>query len=800
MRICTRLLSIILVLVVFCNLFTALPIGAAEADGNLVTTENLKLLATAMNTAAETLPYTENGFGSTYQIFNIQNPEFSKLFESTIFSSSKMLFSEGDSVMDVSQQVESNWGVSSQLGADIPLGKTTLAASAGASYNSSVGSTLQNKNYFSYQYLGVSKTTVRVRAKWSNTDLTNLFSNEFVKSFEKIKSEEDAKRFLKEYGSHVFSTYYFGGILALTNQIVSEENIADVYEKENKSYDISVSFDKAANAAAQGESYDMTQDTVNSSKTKSDNDLTHYGGISPAAMSMSSLFLVTQQVASSEATSYPYEKWNNSLNNRQNELIIKAENGVSVWDLVANSSYYNKEKCELLKAAYQTLYIETFSKSIEQLDENYSFLEKATYSSGSNTASASVMPQNGALKLQKNSVVELHLDKTYLGNASTSLALENVTSDKASIDGNKLTIKDFEGNFRISILAYNVPVGTINVSVDNSSFSGGTGTNSDPYILATADDFFSFINGSEFYDKNFKLGADIDLRGKHIEVGGASAKIAFSGTLDGNNKTISNATIISNGSWGVVGLFGINSGTISDLTLKNFKCINNEIIAPSGAGGVAAGILAGHNAGTIKNVQILDSAIRISAYAKDTKNYDLNVGSVVGRNSGTVSLIGVTNCSVFSALHNKIKNINTGGLIGTGNGGSVSNCYVRDSLLAGMVKSKNQKAINTGGLVGYIEQANTRAFEYCVVYNLTLKVEGKYGYICGENKAASPFNNCYYSAQGITSENAVGGKSVSGCKLIADLKIDSLNKSAWSEWTGDSDNMPILKKHANKED
>ena len=93
------------------------------------------------------------------------------------------------------------------------------------------------------------------------------------------------------------------------------------------------------------------------------------------------------------------------------------------------------------------------------------------------------------------------------------------------------------------------------------------------YILGTSAQLTSLSNdctalGSSC-SSNFILGSNIDMSGINFKtIGGFSSSATYSGTFDGNNKTISNLEIISPSSQ-YVALFSILTGTIKDLDFDN---------------------------------------------------------------------------------------------------------------------------------------------------------------------------------------------------------------------------------------
>ena len=107
----------------------------------------------------------------------------------------------------------------------------------------------------------------------------------------------------------------------------------------------------------------------------------------------------------------------------------------------------------------------------------------------------------------------------------------------------------------------------------------GNGTESDPYVITTAQqlaDFAWFVNNnnSSYYSKYYKLGNDIDLSGGTWEPIGyydgsnASQKASFTGTFDGNDKTVSGLNSVSTTHQSAA-LFGfLENGTIKNLTVS----------------------------------------------------------------------------------------------------------------------------------------------------------------------------------------------------------------------------------------
>ena len=162
----------------------------------------------------------------------------------------------------------------------------------------------------------------------------------------------------------------------------------------------------------------------------------------------------------------------------------------------------------------------------------------------------------------------------------------------------------------------------------------GDGTQQNPYVLETADDFIwaadvidaEYVNGDEphYATAYYVLANDIVLNNISVENFKRIGKKGqpFNGSFDGQMHTISGINLDKNTSQGV-GLFGY-------------------------AGAQAV----------IRNVGIINATI----------TGDKNVGAVVGNNAGLVE-----NC--YSAGGTLTGNSTTGGIVGNNNGGTVSGCW-----------------------------------------------------------------------------------------------------------------------------
>ncbi|MBR4455181.1 MAG: hypothetical protein IKS32_03045, partial [Solobacterium sp.] len=124
------------------------------------------------------------------------------------------------------------------------------------------------------------------------------------------------------------------------------------------------------------------------------------------------------------------------------------------------------------------------------------------------------------------------------------------------------------------------------------AYSGGTGTEADPYLISTADDWKALagaVNDGEAYTgKYFRQTADLDMSGAGNLNPVGTLEHPFAGNYEGDGFAISNAAITGMAcsfqgyNMNVAGLFGalVGSGSIS-----NLKVTNVSVTATSGSGG-----------------------------------------------------------------------------------------------------------------------------------------------------------------------------------------------------------------------
>ena len=294
------------------------------------------------------------------------------------------------------------------------------------------------------------------------------------------------------------------------------------------------------------------------------------------------------------------------------------------------------------------------------------------------------------------------------------------------------------------------------------AYNEGDGTISSPFRVVNAETLKRVGKGIGEYaawslSAHYKQAKDIDMAGEEFAPIGdnntENNNSRFSGSYDGNGKTISNLTINAPNS-DVQGLFGyIGDGAI----VRNLGLLNISIAGKDYVGGVV-GI---NYHGTVENCYISGSVIGRGG-----------VGGIVGSNFGTVrgchstgsvygdhdsagGVVGI-NQNLKQMLYPNSGMVEDcystgsvsgayiiGGVVGYNSSGTVQNCYATGSVIGGN---------NTGGVAGYNAGGTVRD-SYA-----TGSVSGgdNTGGVVGWNYAKAAVQNCYATG------DVLGGNNVGG--------------------------------------
>ncbi len=282
------------------------------------------------------------------------------------------------------------------------------------------------------------------------------------------------------------------------------------------------------------------------------------------------------------------------------------------------------------------------------------------------------------------------------------------------------------------------------------TYSGGAGTEADPYQIATKADIKYLSDNSSEWNKHFIQTADITFDAVDFESSGDFYNGAqgfnpiangsyFYGTYDGQEHTIDGLFINRPGN-DYVGLFSNISGT----TVKNIY-LSNVDITGKGSTGALVGLL--YSSSAIENCH--------------------SEGTVTGED-GTGGLCGKMMSSGRITQSSSTCTINGNGLVG-GLVGSITGATVDESYATGSV---NASGVNTGGLIGSISSASTINNSYSTG---SVTSTSNAGGLAGRGDTDCTISKCY-------STGTVSGSTASG-GLLGWVSGPVTNNSFWDTET-----------------
>jgi len=250
-------------------------------------------------------------------------------------------------------------------------------------------------------------------------------------------------------------------------------------------------------------------------------------------------------------------------------------------------------------------------------------------------------------------------------------------------------------------------------------YSGGSGTQEDPYILKIVGDWQKLMNAPGDWDKHFILTANIDLQGVALSPVGNCIR-PFTGVFDGQGRILRNADVNMPSSI-CVGLFGYVSGyaQIRNLGVRDVTITGNNLV-----GGIVGW-----------NERDMDGC-----YATGSVVGSDSVGGLVGCNAGSI-----TGCYSTCSLNTIEESAYIGGLVGW-NFGSVTNCYATGSI------DTSDDCDWVGGLVG----GNSGNLTDCYATG-SVSGNGYVGGLVGHSDEDCNLNTCYATGSVKGSGYCIGG-------------------------------------------
>lgn len=265
---------------------------------------------------------------------------------------------------------------------------------------------------------------------------------------------------------------------------------------------------------------------------------------------------------------------------------------------------------------------------------------------------------------------------------------------------------------------------------------------------------------------------------------GASAAQPFRYSYNGSSYQITGVSFTGKT---CVGLFGYNTGTLSNIIITTNKPMNNEdgsvnseaptakVTSTVQLNTVYVGVLAGWNqtGGVISNCAVSGYNLTGYAYSGSTSY----IGGLVGFNAGAIRASSAVT-PLIKGTGNLVQSLSIGGLVG-GNGGQIRRSYALAAINVMEVSGNVTVAGFAGGNVGTIRDS------YCATA-MTSAGAATYGFA----PASGSLNNCYFLTGGTytfagkvylydyDADVTVSGAAGLSSKELAKLRLDGFGAIA----------------------
>lgn len=299
-----------------------------------------------------------------------------------------------------------------------------------------------------------------------------------------------------------------------------------------------------------------------------------------------------------------------------------------------------------------------------------------------------------------------------------------------------------------------------------NGFGGGSGTESSPYLIYTAEQLAylasSVNSGNTYYGKYFKLMSSIDLaniewtpigKGEQSTFSdGYNGSRVFSGNFDGNRFTVLNLKVTAN-TTSFNGLFGVTENA----TIKNLG-VQGAVVGSNNARNyrVKSGALIGLTEGTSISNCFVDNA-EVLAYSSSNP-------SAAGGLIGIIYSSSIKNCYANAT---SISNGHAAGLVGGYYGSGVSiidSCYANGTATYDSSVYCSSVSQCCAGIVAFVSSSNSLTIRNCF-FNGTINANSSTNSTIAPDGSRS---NNYY--------NLVSGRvNTSGTST----SIDNLKSQSW---------------------
>ena len=277
----------------------------------------------------------------------------------------------------------------------------------------------------------------------------------------------------------------------------------------------------------------------------------------------------------------------------------------------------------------------------------------------------------------------------------------------------------------------------------NSSYGGGSGTQSDPYLISTPQHLNQLrldvnVNGIDTSGKYYRLTNDIDLmnfdtdndasNGNWEPIGSFDDGIAFSGVFDGDGFKIKNMTINNQ----LIGGFFLKT---DGAEIKNLELLNIQV--DTYVYGATLIGLSGNTivekvsaSGTVSSDTISGGLVGVSGSSTYRDCYtNVSVTAVSGHEGGIIAgssgFDNLTNCFVVGRLSNDAYWHYFGAIVGQlltdveGVYSTVTNCYWDVNTTTITRDPEGGKGLTTSQMTGENAKTNMKGFDFKTVWQTT---------------------------------------------------------------------------------
>ena len=369
-----------------------------------------------------------------------------------------------------------------------------------------------------------------------------------------------------------------------------------------------------------------------------------------------------------------------------------------------------------------------------------------------------------------------------------------------------------------------------------TSFAGGSGTESDPYLISTPQQLARLaylINGSSsssYRSLYYEQTTNLNMSAYWWDAIGYSSSYYFSGKYNGGGFTIAGlyTEAGTTSDYSYQGLFGYveGSSSTSPAEIHDVGIIDSNIQGYQYIGGIVGRAYSSSTITNCYNTGSVTGSIYVGGIAgyafSSTITNCYNTGSVTGSSyvggiAGRVSSSTITNCYNTGSVSGED---DVGGIAGYASSStSITNCYNTGSVtgpsyvggIAGRAYSTITNCYNTGSVTGssYVGGIAGRVSSSTITncYNTgSVSGEDDVGGIAGY-ASSSTITNCYWGGN-CTLSVAVGSGSATNCGTCTIEEVKSLSwysdsskwnssypwdfETVWVFMSGENDGYPVL--------